>query len=192
VVVATFVLPAIVRVLSTRGGVAGDRARLVLAFAVRGATADRTDWADAMLAELDQVQGRLERWAFSLGCVWALLRMRARSREPGGAVLRVVILGSSAAAFVLVAYGLVRYPGLRSEANLWGAVLVFLGTLLMYVALAFLLSRGATRRSTVSRRYGLAGGVAVGIGWLVGLAPPSGLKGWVFFPLLVALLGPAL
>ena len=145
-----------------------------------------------MLAELDQVQGRVERWVFSLGCVWGLVRMRAQSREPGGAVLRVVVLGCSALALALVAYGLVQYPGLRSEGNLWGAVFVFLATLLMYIALTVLLSRGATQRSTVSRRYGLAGGVAVGVGWLVGLAPPSGLKGWVFIPLLVALLGPAL
>jgi hypothetical protein len=192
VVVATFVLPAIVRILRIRGGAGGDRARLVLVFAVRRASADRTEWAVAMLVELDQIQGWTERWAFSLGCLWALVRMRAQSREPGGALLRVVVLGCSGVALALVAYGLVQYPGLRSEGNFWGAICVFLATLLMYVALTVLLSRGTTRQSTASRRYGVVGGAAVGVGWLVGLAPPSDLKGWVFFPLLVALLGPAL
>ena len=32
----------------------------------------------------------------------------------------------------------------------------------------------------------------MGGGWLLGIAPPSVLKGWVFLPLLVALLGPAI
>ena len=32
----------------------------------------------------------------------------------------------------------------------------------------------------------------MGVGWLLAITPPSALKGWVFLPLLVALLGPAL
>ena len=31
----------------------------------------------------------------------------------------------------------------------------------------------------------------MGAGWLLGIAPPSALKGWVFLPLLIALFGPA-
>ena len=144
-----------------------------------------------MLVELDQVEGRRERWQFSLGCAWAAARIRVQSLEPGGAPLRAVVLGCAAIAIALVGYGLVQYPGLRSEPNVWGAMTVFLATLLAYTALTVVLSRGATQRPVAARRYGLAGGLAVGAGWLLGIAPPSALKGWVFLPLLVALLGPA-
>ena len=94
-------------------------------------------------------------------------------------------------ALALVGYGLVHYPGLRSEPNVWGAMTAFLATLLVYIALTVLLSRGVTQRSAAARRYGLAGGLAVGVGWLLGIAPPAAFRGWVFLPLLIALLGPA-
>jgi hypothetical protein len=163
----------------------------LLVVAVRGLPADRVDWARAMLVELDQVQGRRERWRFSLGCAWAAGRIRLQSPEPGGALLRVVVLGCIAVALALVGYGLVQYPGLRSDPNLWGAMVVFAATLLAYSVVTVFLSRGVTQRSTTARRFGLVGGLAVGGGWLVGITPPSILKGWVFVPLLIALLGPA-
>ena len=144
-----------------------------------------------MLVEFDRVEGRRERWQFSLGCTWASVRIRVESLEPGGALLRAVVLGCSAIALALVGYGLLRYPGLRSEPHVWGAMIAFLATLLAYMALTVFLSRGESRRSVAARRYGLAGGLAVGAGWLLGFAPPSALKGWVFLPLLIALLGPA-
>ena len=188
----TSAIPAIVRAARISRGADSDRARLLLVFAVRGLPADRVDWGQAMLVELDQVVGRRERWRFSVGCSWAAVRLCAKSREPGGAVLRVVVTGCAALALALVGYGLVHYPGLRSEPNLWGALTVFLATLIVYVALTFVLSRGATPRSSAARRYGLTGGLAVGVGWFLGITPPSALKGWVFLPLLIALIGPAL
>ena len=192
VLVATFAVPAIVRVFRIRGAADGDHARLLLALAVQGLPAGRAGWAHAMLVEFDRVEGRRERWQFSLGCAWASVRIRVESLEPGGALLRAVVLGCAAIALALVGFGLVRYPGLRSEPNVWGAMSVFLATLLAYIALTVFLSRGETRRSVAARRYGLAGGLAVGVGWLLGIAPPSALKGWVFLPLLIALLGPAI
>jgi hypothetical protein len=186
------VVSAIVRALRIPSGADRDRPRLLLELAVQGLPADRMDWAEAMLAELDHVEGRRARWQFSLGCAWASARLRLRSTEPGGALLRVVVLGGTATALALVGFGLVRYPGLRSAPNVWGAMVVFVATLLVYIALTVALSRGMTHRSAAARRYGLTGGLAVGAGWLLGLAPPLGLKGWVFLPLLVALLGPAL
>ncbi len=158
---------------------------------MQGLPADRVDWAQAMLVELDHIEGRRERRRFSLGCAWASARIRVQSPEPGGALLRAVVLGCAAIAAALVGYGLVRYPGLRSEPNVWGATIVFLVTLMAYGALTVTLSRGTSERSAASRRYGLGGGLAVGAGWLLGIAPPPALKGWVFVPLLVALLGPA-
>jgi len=188
----TSAIPAIVRAARISRGADSDRARLLLVFAVHGLPADRVDWGQAMLVELDQVVGRRERWRFSVGCAWAAVRLCAKSREPGGAVLRVVVTGCAALALALVGYGLMHYPGLRSEPSLWGALTVFLATLIVYVALTFVLSRGATPRSSAARRYGLTGGLAVGVGWFLGITPPSALKGWVFLPLLIALIGPAL
>jgi hypothetical protein len=189
ILAATFAVPAIARGL--RLGDAGDRARSLLELAVKSLPPDRAEWAQAMLAELEQVTGRRERWQFSLGCAWAAAGIRVRSRDPGGAVLRAVVFGCAGIALALVGFGLVRYPGLRSEPDVWGATVFFLAVLLAYVALAACLSRGSTPRLAAARRYGLAGGLVVGAGWLVGIAPPSGLKEWVFVPLLIALFGPA-
>ena len=192
VLVATFAVPAIVRALRIRGAADGDHARLLLVLAAQGLPADRADWAQAMLVELDRVEGRRERWRFSLGCAWASARIRLGSREPGGAVLRAVVLAGATIALALVGFGLVHYPGLRSEPNVWGALVVFLATLLAYAALTVFLSRGAGRRSVAARRYGTTGGFAVGLAWFLAISPPSGLKAWVFLPLLVALVGPAI
>ncbi len=145
-----------------------------------------------MLRELEQVEGRRARWRFSLGCAWAAARIRLRSPEPGGAYLRAVICGCGTVSLALVGYGLLHYPGLRSEPNLWGAMAVFLTTLLVYMGLAVVLARGVSDQSIAARRYGLVGGLATGAGWILGLAPPAALKGWVFLPLLIALIGPAL
>jgi hypothetical protein len=145
-----------------------------------------------MLAEFEQVQGRWPRWRFTLGCAWAAAQIRLRSPEPGGAGLRTVILGCATLALALVGYGLVRYPGLGSEPDAWAAIVVFLATLLVYAGLAIVLARGVSHRSVAARRFGVVGGFATGAGWLLGLAPPAALKGWVFLPLLIALVGPAL
>jgi hypothetical protein len=176
---------------TVRGGVGHDRARRLLVLAVRGLPPVRRDWAQAMLADFDQIQGRRARWQFSLGCAWAAVRIRVRSLEPGGAALRAIVLGCTVISLALVGYGLIHYPGLRSEPNVWGAMSVFLATLLAYTALAVVFSRGVGQRAVVARRYGLLGGLVVGVGWLLGIAPPSALKGWVFLPLLIALFGPA-
>jgi hypothetical protein len=189
VAVAALLAGPVVHAFRRRAG--DDPGRRFLSLAVRGLPADRVDWGQAMLAELDQVQGRRARWEFSLGCAWAAGRIRVQSPEPGGAVLRAVILGCVVTSFALVGYGLVDYPGLRSEPNFWGAMIVFLATILAYSALAVVCSRGISRQSVAARRFGLVGGLAVGAGWLLGIAPPAALKGWVFLPLVIALFGPA-
>jgi hypothetical protein len=190
VLTALFVVPSFVRVV--RGAPERDPARRLLALAVHWLPSDRLDWGRAMLGEFDQAEGRGSRWRFALGCAWAAGRIRLRSPEPGGAGLRAVIFGSAIGSLALVGYGLVHYPGLRSEPTIWGAMLAFLATLFAYTGLAAVLARGESRQSTVARRYGLGGGLATGTAWLVGLSPPGSFKGWVFLPLLVALTGPAI
>lgn len=190
VLAGIYVVPRIAR--GRRGPAERDRARRLLDLAVRGLPRDRVDWGQAMLGELDHVEGRQSRWRFSLGCTWAAGRIRLRSPEPGGGGLRAVVVGCATVSIALVGYGLVRYPGLRSETNVWGATATFLATLLVYVGLAVVLARGVSHEAVAARRFGLGGGLATGASWLVGLAPPALAKGWVFLPLLIALTGPAL
>jgi hypothetical protein len=188
-VLVALAAPGILR--GFRGGIGHDPARRLLALSVRGLPPDRVDWARAMLGEFEQVQGRQARWRFSLGCAWAAGRIRLESPEAGGAGLRGVIFGCAALSLALVGYGFVQYPGLRFEPNFWGAMIVFLATLLTYVGLAVVLARGGSQEAITARRFGLGGGLATGAGWLLGVAPPAALKGWVFLPLLIALVGPA-
>ena len=145
-----------------------------------------------MLAEFDQVQGRRARWRFSLGCAWAASRIRLQSPEPGGAGLRAVILGCAVLSLALVGYGLVHYPGLRSEPNVWGAMIVFLATLLTYAGLAIVLARGVSQQAIAARRFGLSEALPPGPAGCSASHPPAALKGWVFLPLLIALIGPAM
>ena len=148
-----------------------------------------------MRIELDHVAGTPQRWRFSLGCAWAAVVIRTRatlgSREPGGEGLRTVVFIGIAAAAGLVAYGLTRYPGLRSGVDVWASVAVFLTVMFLYATLALSLSRGTSSEVAAGRRYGLVGGLIIGGSWLMALSPPGALKGWVAFPLVVALLGPA-
>lgn len=148
-----------------------------------------------MRAELDQVVGRRQRWRFSLGCAWAAaaLRTRAtlRSREPGGSGLRFVVFTALLTAAGLVAYGLARYPSLRSDSHVWAAVGVFLAVLLVYAAVTLALSRGVSSQAISSRRYGVVGGLIIGGAWLAALSPTEAFKSWVALPLIIALFGPA-
>ena len=144
-----------------------------------------------MRSELEQVVGRPARWRFSLGCVWAAIVIRARSRERGGEALRALVLAGIVAGLVLVAYGVVRYPGLRSGVTFWISIAVFLAVIAGYGVAVLLLSRGTSRRASLARRYGVIGGIAVGAAWFAVLEPTPGLKGLVFIPLAVTLLGPA-
>ena len=148
-----------------------------------------------MRNELDRVLGWKARWAFSVGCAWAALQMRTvqalTSRERGGESLRLFVFGGITAATALVAYGLTHYPGLRSESGTWVAVTAFLLLMAIYAAGALALSRGSTMDLAKARRYGIAGGLAIGLLWLIVLTPLGPLKAWVALPLAAALLGPA-
>lgn len=188
-VLAALAVQMIVRGL--RGGAENDPAQRFLGLAVGGLPPERLDWAQAMLRELEHVQGRKARWQFSLGCAWAASRIRLHSPAPGGAAVRAVIIGCAAVSVALVGYGLVQYPGLRSEPHIWGAMVIFLAALVAYVGIAVVFARGLSRQAIAARRFGLYGGLATGVGFLLGLSPPTALKPWVFLPLLIALIGPA-
>ena len=147
-----------------------------------------------MCAELEMVRGAGRRWRFSLGCTRAAGVIRARvalsSRERGGAGLRAVIGAGLLATVALTSYGLVRYPGLRSDADAPIVAVSLLALLAAYGAVTLALSRGAAVWEITARRHGLIGGALIGAAWLVVLSPTGVLKEWVLVPLIVALLGP--
>jgi hypothetical protein len=185
------VLPAFVR--AARG--TGDGASRLLTLAVRELPATRSDWGAAMLAELTEVRGRAARWSFSLGCSRAAVSLRLRASLTGvtrdGMSVRALVLAAIASALCLGAYGLVRYPALRSGPADWASVCFFVLLLLGYAGAALMLSQGGTRQARAARRYGLLGGLVVGGAWLLILAPGDAFKALVALPLAVALLGPA-
>ena len=168
-----------------------DRPARLLAIATRSLPSSRQAWGRAMRAELHQVGGRRERWRFSFGCARASALIRVESREPGGAVLRAVVLAGIPAAAALAVYGLVRYPSLRSDPHAWASLAGVLALVLAYGALAMALARGTAPGALAARRWGLAAGLLTGGAWYLVLAPPVALRAWVLVPLLVALLAPA-
>ena len=190
VLAVTCVVPAFVGVLRRTGH---DRPARLLAFATAVLPAGRKEWGQAMSSELDRIDDPAERWRFSLGCAWAAVVIRGRTREAGGAGLRSVVFAGIATALVLAAYGIVHYPGLRTDgARFWGSLAFFVVVLAAYAATALLLSRGQTRNAVRARRYGLLGGLTIGVAWLAALSPTPALKEFVLAPLVVALLVPLL
>ncbi|HET6172675.1 MAG TPA: hypothetical protein VFD90_08720 [Gaiellales bacterium] len=116
------------------------------------------------------------------------MRTALGAPDRGGNAVRASLLAAIAAAVALAVYGLVRYPGLREDAGTWLALATFLGIALVYVAAALSLSRGRTPAAAIARGFGCAGGLVVGAGWLLIVAPVS--KTFVFVPLALALTAP--
>ena len=189
VLLTTYGLPAAVR--ASRPA-AQDRPVRLLEVARHVLPPTRSEWGEAMGGELAQIVGARARWRFSVGCVWAALVIRSRSREPGGEALRIVVLAGIAFALALGGYGVLRYPGLRHGYHLWSSLAVFVIVLALYAAVTLMLSRGTDRHATHARNYGLAGGLGVGLAWLAVLSPTPAFKSFVIVPLTVVLLGPAL
>ncbi len=105
--------------------------------------------------------------------------------------MRALTLAGIACAVALVAYGIVRYPDLRSTARFWPSVATFAVVAFAYAAATLALSSSAAPHGGLARRYGLVGGLVVGAAWFLVFAPTDLLKAWVAVPLAVALLGPA-
>jgi hypothetical protein len=148
-----------------------------------------------MRNELDHVHGVQARWRFGLGCVRAagLIQARAIFGRPahGAGHERALVFAGIAAALTLAGYGLVHYPGLRSGYNVWASAVALLALLVGYAGITLVLSHSQTGEARIARRYGVAGGLAVGAAWFVIFSPTDLLKGWVMIPLAFVLLGPA-
>jgi hypothetical protein len=195
ILVAVRGIPAAVRGRRELRAHEGGSAAGLLALAVRGLPADRSEWGSAMRAELAGVRGSRARWAFALGCARTavMLRMRAGllARDRGGSLVRAVVLAATGAALGLGLYGLERYPALRSGPGAVLSIAAAAAILLGYAAAALSLTRGAAAAEVTARRSGLAGGALIGVAWLAVVLPGTFPKALVAVPLAAALLVPA-
>jgi hypothetical protein len=158
-----------------------DRARSLLTLAVRRLPPERRDWGQAMLAELDQLQGRAARWRFTLGCVRVALAPPRAAPPPGLVVRAAIVVG---AAGVGMGIYLVS-PALHLFAMLFAVLLAGCAWL------ALLRSRTAvTARAGPGRilRAVLLTGVAGGVGVvLYGVVRYPGAVGDPWAPVLILL-----
>ena len=119
--------------------------------------AERAEWGQAMLGELDRIEGRSRRWRFALGCSAGIVLL-----PPWGPVAPMAVLGSVAlGSAVVFSFGFIHF-GLA--ANPWNWVLV--------VILAALVMGSIVGVSVLLRRpgvggLGLVGGLFVAAAWLV-------------------------
>ena len=84
----------------------------VLRWATGLVPADRTDWAHAMLGELDRIEGRAQRRRFALGCLGAVALLPARrwALGPLGGLVAVALGGLAVFDASFVRFGLGRAP----------------------------------------------------------------------------------
>lgn len=158
------------RVMPGAPAVCDEPARL-LGWAAGLLAAERAEWGQAMAGELDQIDGRAERWRFAAGCVSAALLLPWG--RAGAAV--VAFIAGAAGCAGLFACAVIRYPGGGSGGGIW----VFLAVLLAILAGYILVGSILVRRPGVAGP-GLAGGLFVAAAWLAlagfkGVAPPLGL-----------------
>ncbi len=129
----------------------------LLQWAVGVLTADRVDWGQAMLGELDRIEGRSGRWRFALGCVTGVVLLPPWGSDGPMAVLVTAALGSA----VVFGIGFVHF-GLATNPWNW-VMMVILATLVM----SCLASVSVQLRRPGVARLGLVGGLFVAAAWLV-------------------------
>jgi hypothetical protein len=135
-------------------------------------SARRAEWGQAMLGELDYIEGRGRRWRFALGCAGAALLLPSLGRA-GAAVWAFAAVAAGAAG--LYAREVVRY---RLAAGDWVFAMV---ALVLLVALA-LAGAMLLRRPGVALP-GLLGGLFVALAWLT-------VQGFSFYSAIAPVIAP--
>jgi hypothetical protein len=144
------------RVMPGAPAVRDDVPARLLGWAAGLLAAERAEWGQAMAGELDQIDGRAERWRFAVGCVSAALLLPPGGRA-GAAV--VAFIAGAAGCAGLFGYAIIRYPG--SDGGIWVFLAFFLAVLAGYILAGSVL----VRRPGVAGP-GLVGGLVVAAGWL--------------------------
>jgi hypothetical protein len=133
----------------------------LLVWAVSGLPADRVQWGEAMFGELQQLQGRRQRWRFAVGCAGATLLLPSRRADSAALAARLVAATALVCAG-LVAYSLRRYPAMLAHGGTWPALAMFVTVLVGYA----LMSAVLVRRGPVARS-GLVGGLGLAAVWII-------------------------
>jgi hypothetical protein len=148
--------------------VGGDVPALLLRWAAGLLSAQRAEWGQAMLGELDHIDGWGRRWRFAAGCAGAALLLPPWGRA-AAAVWGMVTLAAGAA-------GLYAALAVRYGLGAWSWV---------FAAVVLVLLAGCTLAACVLVRQpgiavpGLLGGLLVALAWLVPY-------GFTFYGLIVA------
>lgn len=126
---------------------------------------DPPGWDAAMRAEFGSVEGRWARWQFAFGCLRTAMlpprRIAARHR--------LVVCCGLVVCAALQGYGRVHYP--TETAGGVGYSALFLVFLAVGGWLALRDCQRLSADSTLARRYGIVGGVAAGVTYLVAVTP---------------------
>ena len=141
----------------------GDVPERLLRWAVGLLSARRAEWGQAMLGELDHIEGRGRRWRFAAGCVGAALLLPPWGRAAAAVWAMVVAAAGAAGVYAAVA---VRY---RLGAGDW----VFAVIVLVFLVSFTLAAATLLRRPGVAVP-GLLGGLFVALTWLA-------LSGFTFY-----------
>jgi len=144
-----------------------DAPLLLLRWAAGLLPAQREEWGQAMLGELDHIAGRARRWRFATGCAGAVLLVPPRGRA---AAALWAITAMAAAGAGLYAWTGVRYGLGTSD---W-----VLAAIALVVAVGYILVVGVQVRRPGVVLPGLVGGLLVAVAWLV----PNG---FTFYGLIV-------
>jgi hypothetical protein len=129
---------------------ADDAPARLLGWATGLLATDRAEWGQAMLGELDRLEGRASRWRFAAGCSAAsfILPPWGRAAAAAGSLAAVAAGGLGVFAFASIHYGLGRSVG------------TWIGAAILFAILAgYLLAGGSLLRRPGVASPGLAGGL---------------------------------
>ena len=141
----------------------GDVPERLLRWAAGLLSAQRAEWGQAMLGELDHIDGRGPRWRFAAGCAGAALLMPPWGRAAAAVWAMAAAAAGAAGVYAAVA---VRY---RLGAGGW----IFAAIALVFLV-SFTLAAATLLRRPGIALPGLLGGLVVTLTWLA-------LSGFTFY-----------
>jgi hypothetical protein len=163
VVIAVAVTRRSTRAAPADGAVRDDVPARLLRWAAGLLSARRNEWGQAMLGELDHIEGRGRRWRFAAGCVGASLLLAPWGWAAAAAWAIVAVAAGAASLYpaMVVRYGLGNWD--------W----VFAAVALAFLVGFTLASATLLRRPRVAVP-GMLGGLLVALSWLA-------LSGFTFY-----------